>query len=60
MQYCEDELLARAEECDDELALRRLEESEAWLQSRKAVVADEQARFDEEHRALTRLWYGID
>ena len=34
--------------------------SEAWLQNRKAVVADEQARFDEEHRALRRLWYGTD
>ena len=34
--------------------------SEAWLQNRKAVVADEQARFDEEHRANMRLWYGID
>ena len=34
--------------------------SEAWLQNRKAVVADEQARFDEEHRALKRQWYGID
>ena len=34
--------------------------SEAWLQNRKAVVADEQARFDEKHRALTRLWYGTD
>ena len=34
--------------------------SEAWLQNRKAAVADEQARFDEEHRALRRQWYGID
>ena len=33
MQYCEDELLARAEECDDELALRRLEDQAKFARS---------------------------
>ena len=45
MQYCEDELLARAEECDDELALRRLEEGAKFARSYGSRHAAE--RYDE-------------